>query len=121
VNFKEWFEKNNNNKKGGEIFEPVDPGEYPRSATSAKKLKWFQWRLEGAIKSGRPVYNIDSNWDWKFVTQQSRSAPTDQPWVHKADSGKSDLEVINGIDLQRIGVGEDWNKPNILDGPIVAQ
>ena len=121
MDFREWYEKKYKDQNGWELIEPTAIGEYPRSSTSARDLRWFQWRLEGSEKSGRPLINIDKNTlNWKYFTTNSRSAPTDQPWIHKPDSNKGDLEVIDNIDLERLGVGEDWNKPNILHGPKVA-
>lgn len=133
MNFREWLiesegsgqegfaDRAKDNGCGWDLIYPTTAGDYVYDVKNPKFFWWLQWRWQRGEEMGRKLYNIDRDiYQWKFTSPASTSLPDNDWWHHTEDDGsKSSLEIKKGIDLVRLGVGEDFDKPLILNGPMV--
>ncbi len=134
MEFKQWLaesegsgqesfaDRASDNGNGWDLIYPSSAGDYVYDVKNPKYFWWLQWRWQRGEELGRKLYNIDRDiYNWTYTAPASTSLPDNDWWKHKADDGnKSSLEIRKGLDLVRMGVGEDYNKPLILTGPMVA-
>tara|TARA_Y100000034_G_scaffold78539_1_gene94391 strand:+ start:2336 stop:2812 length:477 start_codon:yes stop_codon:yes gene_type:complete len=104
-----------------DLIYPTTAGDYVYDIDNPKWFWWLQWRWKRGEEIGRELHNIDRDiLKWRYTSPYSRDLPGNEWWHHKPDSGESSMGVAKNLDLVRIGVGDDYDKPLVMHGPRVV-
>jgi hypothetical protein len=134
MEFKQWLsesegsgqeafaDRDDDNGNGWDLVYPTSAGDYVYDVKNPKFFWWLQWRWQRGEEMGRKLHNIDRDiFKWTYTSPASNSLPDNDWWAHKEDDGtKSSLDIKTGLDLVRMGVGEDFDRPLVLHGPMIA-